>query len=219
MRKILVGLSLTVALGACATVPSTMDPVLFDAEKSRIENNPSVAASDNELTALLARTDLTEDQRVELLYLRAEKRWEAKFNLPGALADFEQVLLLRPEDPRVTGIDRRKVFVATEIENAQRRLAQLQNLPDWFDDKVLMGDFSAAAQRYRASEITPTEAQLYLLREGGYVCAVDGKVDSESGAEEDVAGESENPVEPVHHHGPEPEYVSGAIWCNDPSVS
>ncbi len=199
MRTILVGLTLVFGLGACATVPATMDPVLFEAEKSRLESNPSIAASEIQLGGILARTDLTEDQRVDLLYLRADKRWEARFDLPGAITDLDQVVLLRPDDARAASSERRKVFAATEIENAQRRLAQLQNLPNWFDDKVLMGDLSPAVDRYRASEITPTDAHLYLLREAGYVCEGEGA--------------------PVHHHGPEPDYVDGAVWCDDPSVS
>ena len=199
MRAFLVGLGLAFALGACATVPKTLDPLVFEAEKSRIENNPSIAASEAELDQFLDRTDLTDIQRVDLLYLRAEKRWESRFDLPGALADLEQSTLLGPDDPRLTSAERRKVFVATEIENAQRRLAQLQNLPDWFDDKVLMGDLASTVDRYRASEITPTDAHLYLLREAGYVCEGEG--------------------DQVHHHGPEPDYVAGAVWCNDPSLS
>lgn len=199
MRTILVGLSLVVSLGACATVPATMDPVLFETEKSRLESNPSIAASETQFGEILARTDLTDDQRADLLYLRADKRWEARFDLPGAITDLDQVVLLRPDDARVAGSKRRKVFAATEIENAQRRLAQLQNLPDWFDDKVLMGDLAPAVDRYRSSEITPTDAHFYLLREAGYVCDGEGV--------------------PVHQHGPEPDYVRGAVWCDDPSVS
>ena len=199
MRTILFSLGLILGLAACATVPPTMDPALFETERSRIESNPSIAAAEVELETLLARTDLTEDQRVDLLYLRADKRWESRYDRPGAMADLEQVILLRPEDARVSMADRRKVFAATEIENAQRRLAQLQNLKDWFDDKVLMGDLPAAARRYRSSETTPTDAHLYLLREAGYICEGEG--------------------EKVHYHGPEPDYAVGAVWCNDPSVS
>ncbi len=209
MRTFLTGLILALGLAACATVPATMDPELFEAERSRIESNPSIAASEADLATILARTDLTEDQRVDMLYLRADKRWDARYDLPGAIVDLDQVVLLRPEDARVSSAERRKIFAATEVENAQRRLAQLQNLPDWFDDKVLMGDLAATVERYRASQITPTDAHLYLLREAGYVCDADGEGD------EDADGKGE----PVHHHGPEPDYAVGAVWCNDPSVS
>lgn len=199
MRTVFTSLILSFAITACATVPATMDPVVFESERSLIESNPSIASSEAALSTILARTDLTEDQRVDLFYLRADKRWEAKFDLPGAVSDLDQVLLLRPEDARAGDAERRKVFAATEIDNAQRRLAQLQNLTDWFDDKVLMGDLDAAADRYRTSELTPTDVHLYLLRESGFVC--DGEGD------------------PVHHHGPEPDYVAGAVWCSDLSVS
>lgn len=199
MRTLFTSVSLSLAIAACATVPATMDPVVFDAERSIIDSNPSIASSEAALGAILARPDLTEDQRIDLLYLRADKRWEAKFDLPGVVRDLNQVLLLRPDDARARDAERRKVFAATEIDNAQSRLAQLQNLPDWFDDKVLMGDLDVAVDRYRASELTPTDAQLYLLRESGYVCEGEG--------------------ERVHHHGEEPDYVAGAVWCSDLSVS
>ena len=188
------------AVAACETVPPTMDPVLFDSEMSRLESNPSPASADQALAQLLARTDLTDVQRADALYLRAEKRLAAKFDVPGAVQDLDAFLLLLPEDPRAATAGRHKVFAATEIENAQRRLAQLQNLPDWFDDKVLMGDLTAAAARYQASGLTPNEAQLYLLREGGFVC------DGPDGT-------------PVHQHGDAPQYAQNAVWCSDPSLS
>ena len=203
MRCLLPSLVVSLFLAACATVPATMDQAVFDTEMQRQLANPSAASADADLSALIARPDLSEDQRVDALFLRAEKRWDGKYNLPGAIADLDQALALRPEDSRAGDAQRRKVFAATEIENAQRRLARLQNLPDWFDDKVLMGDIGAAADRYRESGITPTDGQLYVLRESGYVCAGDGEADTEA----------------VHQIGPEPDYVAGAVWCSDPSLS
>ncbi len=199
MRCLFLSIITSMAIAACATVPATMDPILFDAELQRQSANPSVASADAALSVLIERPDLTEEQRVDALFLRAEKRWAGKYNLPGVIADLDRALVLRPEDGRASDADRRKVFAATEIENAQRRLARLQNLPDWFDDKVLMGDVAAAANRYRMSGITPTDGQLYVLRESGFVC--------------DGAGEA------VHQIGPMPDYVAGAVWCSDPSLS
>ncbi len=199
MRSLFLSIAAIGLIAACETVPPTMDQTVFEAEVARVEANPSVASSDAELNKLLSRTDLTEDQQLDLLYLRADKRWAGKYNLPGAISDLGRALALRPDDTRVVEAERRTVFAATEIENAQRRLARLQNLPDWFDDKVLMGDLDAAAARYRSSGITPTDAQLYLLRESGFVCAGEG--------------------DRVHQHGPEPDYVASAVWCSDPSLS
>ena len=83
MRRLIVSLGLVMGLAACATVPAEMDPELFQAERSSIEANPSIAASETALGGMFARTDLTEDQRIDLLYLRADKRWEAKYRPAG----------------------------------------------------------------------------------------------------------------------------------------
>ena len=184
---------------ACETVPATFDPVLFDAELNQISENPSTVASEAALTRLLARTDLTPEQRVEVTYQRAAKRWDGKYDLPGAIADFDSFLILAPEDARVSAVGRDKVFAASEIENAQRRLAGLQNITDWFDDKVLMGDLDEGAARYKKSSLTPTDLHFYLLREAGYVC--------------------EGDEDPVHQHGPLPEYAKNASWCPAPAES
>jgi phage tail tape-measure protein len=180
-----------------------MDAAQFGAEMSRLDQNPSVASADAALDQLLSRSDLTEAQRGDALFLRASKRLDGRFNLPGAIKDLQAFALLQPGDPRASAAERRLIFAAAEIESAQARLAQLQNLPDWFDDKVLMGDFADAATRYRESGLTPNEAQLYLLQEGRYVCA---------------AGHSDT-AETVHKYGPLREDVEGAVWCDDPSLS
>lgn len=190
-------------LAACATVPPTLDPQLFEAEMVRLDANPSPASRDAAFGELLARTDLTEDQRATALYSRADKRLDGKFNLPGAVADFDAFLAAYPDDARAATATRRKLFATEEIEAAERRLAQLQNLSDWFDDKVLMGDIAAGAARYRTSGLTPNPAQIYLLRESGYVCAPEDSVDGEL----------------VHRHGDVPEHAEAAVWCPDPTVS
>ena len=194
---------LLLAIVGCETVPASMDSLVFDAEMSRITENPSVASVDAELNQLLQRSDLTDVQRGDALFLRANRRLDGRFNLPGAIQDFETFTILLPEDARSSTAERRIVFAVAEIESAQARLAWLQNLPNWFDDKVLMGDFSAAAARYREAGITPNEAQLYLLREGRFICTGD-----DSGSDETV-----------HKYGPLREDVEGAVWCSDPSLS
>lgn len=194
-----------VALGlaACETVPAAMDPVSFDAEIAQLEATRGAALADAELGAFLGRTDLSPDQRATALLVRANKRLNTKFNVPGAIEDFDAFIAARPEDARVATAERRKLFAIEEIGAAQRRLARLQNLPDWFDDKVLMGELDAAATRYQTSGLTPNAAQFYLLRESGFVC------------------EAQDPEarDMVHQLGPEPDYVAGSVWCNGPSVS
>ncbi|MCR9271262.1 MAG: hypothetical protein NXH72_14815 [Hyphomonadaceae bacterium] len=191
--------AMILAVAACETVPSEMAAGQFAAQIDALTTNPSVFASDRDLTALLAREDLTPIQRADAAYLRGTKRFEGRYNMPGAIKDYDQFIALAPADPRISTAERHIVFAATEIENAQRRLAQLQNLPDWFDDKVLMGEFDTAVARYRKAGLTPTESQVHLLREAGYVCSGEGDA--------------------VHLFGPVPEHAADAIWCPDPSVS
>ena len=194
---------LLLAIVGCETVPTSMDALVFDAEMSRITENPSVAAVNTDLNQLLQRSDLTDAQRADALFLRANRRLDGRFDLPGAIQDFETFTQLLPEDARRSTAERRIIFAAAEIESAQARLAWLQNLSNWFDDKVLMGDFSAAVARYRKAGITPNEAQLYLLREGRFICT----------------GNDSGTDETVHKYGPVREDVEGAVWCNDPSLS
>lgn len=186
-------------VAACETVPTTFDPAQFDTEIEQIAKNPSVVSAEAALTRLLARPDLTPEQRVEVTYQRAAKRWDGKYDLPGAIADFDSFLALAPEDARVSTVGRDKVFAASEIENAQRRLAGLQNITDWFDDKMMMGDLDEGAARYKKSGLTPTDLHLYMMREAGYIC--DGDED------------------PVHQHGQLPDYAKNASWCPEPAES
>ncbi|MEO1322718.1 MAG: hypothetical protein AAFV59_06895 [Pseudomonadota bacterium] len=201
-RQWLIGIAFAV-LTACETVPPTMDAAVFDAEITQLDSNPSIAAAEVGFERLLARTDLTELQRAEVLFLRAEQRLDHRFNLPQAVEDFDQFAVLQPEDPRAATSKRRVLFAQAEISAAQRRLAQLQNLSDWFDDKVLMGDLDVAAGRYKDAGLTPNPAQLYLLREAGFVC--------EQSA---LPG-----AQPVQVYGEPREDTVEAVWCEGPSLS
>ncbi|MEL6862739.1 MAG: hypothetical protein AAGL11_12945 [Pseudomonadota bacterium] len=203
MRLQALTLAVLLGLAACETVPSAMDPATFDTTLASAEANTNPARRDAELSDLIARAELSDEQRATALYARADGRLNMKFNLPGAMEDFDALLALAPEDARVATVERRKLFAAEEIEAAERRLARLQNLPDWVDDKILMGDIPAAAVRYQGSGLTPNAGHFYVFLETGFICAPADLVDAA----------------PVHQVGPEPEHVQGAVWCSDPSVS
>ena len=148
---------LLLGFAACETVPPEpeiveMSQAGFDEVFTRAQSNPSPASVDKALSELLNRTDLSEMQRAEALYLRADKRWRGKFNAPGAASDYERFLQMRPLDSKAA--------------DARRHQGS-----KWFDDKVIMGAFPEAAARYRRSGLTPTERQTYTLREGGYICS------------------------------------------------
>ncbi|MEL8054925.1 MAG: hypothetical protein AAGK66_02130 [Pseudomonadota bacterium] len=204
IRAFTAALTLTI-LTACETVPVeevpvTMDPVEFSALFERAKANPSPPSADQALTELLARSDLTEEQRVEATYLRAEKRRTGNFNLPGAVTDYDAFLATRPLDPKAADAKRHLGTTKTRIRSAEQRLAYLQTLRAWFDDSVLMGRVSEAAARYEKSGLTPTEAQVYTLREAGYICAT---------------GTGKR----VHNYGAMPSYVQNLTWCPSEPVS
>lgn len=193
---------LLLGLTACETAPPPAPPPPvemvqegFESVFRRAETSGSPVAADRDLSALLARTDLSEDQRARAFYLRAMKRWRGGVNKPGAVADFEAFLKLRPIDPKASEARRNQGFARNEIRGHESRLRQLQPLTTWFDEKVAMGGLREAAQRYKNSRLTPTERQIYTLREAQYVC-----VNSSGG-------------QAVHNYGPVPSYASGLVWC------
>jgi hypothetical protein len=191
---------LLLGLAACETTPPPPPPVEmaqegFDAAFLRAETNGSPVAADRDLTTLLARSDLNDDQRAKALHLRAMKRWRGGVNKPGAVTDFEAFLKLRPLDAKASEARRNQGFARNEIRGHESRLRQLQPLPTWFDEKVALGGLSEAAMRYKTSRLTPTERQIYTLREGQYIC-----VNTSGG-------------QAVHNYGPVPSYASGLVWC------
>lgn len=197
IRRILIPATL-VFMAACATTPPPEMPVdAFEAAMTDAKANPSPASVDIVLSALLARDDLNQLQRSEILFVRAEKRQAGAFNLPGAVADLDAFLAARPEDLRVADAQRLRELANLSVEGATDRLSRLQNLRNWFDDKVALGALSEAAARYQASGLTPTAQQTYTLQEAGYVCST-----TESEA-----------ADPLHTYGPEPDYATGLVWC------
>ncbi len=191
-------LSLLGALSACETVPDAapeMEQAGFEQVMARAASNPSPAAIDRDLTALLARTELSDDQKAKVYRLRGEKRWRGGFNKPGAVEDFDSFLALRPADQEVANVRTERRSAQSEISNHQQRLRGLQTLPAWFDDKVAMGEIAEAAARYRKSGLTPTDRQVYTLREAGYICT------NASGGEA------------IHRYGALPAYAASLAWC------
>ncbi|MEO1643480.1 MAG: hypothetical protein AAFR74_09100 [Pseudomonadota bacterium] len=194
-----------VIIAACETVPVeetpvTMEEAGFVSVMDRARANPSPPSADKALSQLLARTDLTNTQRAEASFLRAEKRRTGNFNLPGAVSDYDTFLAARPLDPKAADAKRYVGTARTRIRAAERRLAYLQTLRAWFDDSVLMGRLPEAAARYERSGLTPTEAQVYTLREAGYICAT---------------GTGKR----VHNYGAMPSYVQNLTWCPSKPVT
>lgn len=168
----------------------------FDSVFTRAVRAASPVAADRDLTALLGRTDLSADQRARATYLRGTTRMFGGLNKPGAVQDFEAFLRLRPLDPRASEAKRHLAATRNQIRGHESRLRQLQPLSTWFDEKVAMGGLDEAASRYKRAGLTPTERQVYTLREGQFIC-----VNTSGG-------------QPVHRYGPIPSYASGLVWCS-----
>lgn len=187
-------------LTACETTPppAQMAQAKFENILEQAKSNPSPVSADKMLTSLLDGEVLDDLQRAELHYSRAFKRWHGGLNKPGAISDFEAFGQLNPLDSRARLVNANRAKIGTEILAHEGRLAGLQTLPAWFDDQVAMGHLKEAAARYRKSGLTPTDGQVHILREGGYVC-----VGGVSGA-----GEGN-----LHTYGNVPAYAADLVWC------
>ena len=189
--------ALILGFAACETTPPapvTMEQTAFEEAYRLAEANLSPVSADEVLSDLLTTQVLSPAQRAELLYLRAEKRRAGKLNYPGAATDYEQFLNLLPEDARAASARSHLGALRAAIQSAQARLSRLQSIDDWFDDKVLLGNLPEAAARYQTSGLTPTERQVYTLREAGYICAT-------------------GLGEPVNNFGGLPAYAQDLTWC------
>ncbi len=183
-------------LGACETIPvqQGMELESFEAAIKRVQDNPSAAAVNRDLTRLLAQP-LTDDQKAQTYLLRAERRWKGNFDKPGAMTDLEAYLVLRPLDPGSEQVRTDQRMIQSEITRHEQQLSGLQTLPKWFDDKVALGAIDEAAARYKKSGLTPTDLQVYTLREAGFICT------------EAAGGDA------IHKFGDVPAYAANLVWC------
>lgn len=205
LKTSIVSLVVGAFLAACASTPPPVEisPAEFQNIIGQASASESVVRVDRDLSALLARPAASVEQKAQAHYLRGHKRWHSAYNLPGALADFERFVALAPLDERVEETRAIQITIAEDIRTLEQRLAGLQTLENWFDDKVAMGQLDEAAGRQRRSGLAPNVSQTDLLREAGYIC---------------VDGASAPGTQPVHQHGDNaPEHVIGLVWCSGDS--
>ncbi|MDJ0920924.1 MAG: hypothetical protein QNI84_07335 [Henriciella sp.] len=190
--------ALLYVLAACETVPVEMAPDAFDAVMSETAASASLPYVERRIAEALDDPDLSAAQRHDLLKQRAEKRIEHAYDVPGAITDLDTILATASETMPFEELETQKSRGQVLIEEAQVRLSRLQNLSDWFDDKVTLGALDEAATRYQRSRLTPTAEQTYVLREAGFVCA---EGDGASG-------------EMFHTFGAAPDYAAELVWCD-----
>lgn len=161
-------------LAACETpppeVPAEMEAAAFQAAVADARDEWHPYASINKMTDLLDNQVLSEAQRTRLLFERGKMATEARINLPRAIEDLTQVQAYAAAT--VSGEDVTALIEQAEYRlNASRsRLAGLQNLPNWFDDKVATGEIGPAANRFRESGLSPDPQDAGLLEAAGFLC-------------------------------------------------
>ena len=172
MRLIALAALTAVLLGACETSPKLvpMEPAAFEAAVTDARSSWHPYASINAFTKMAETQTLTPVQRAKVLYERGAIRTEQSIELPAAIDDFQQAAAIPENGLASSDIEQRIEVAQAKLDAARSRLAGLQTLPEWFDDKVAIGEVSAAAERFRNSGLAPDPYDAGLLEAAGYLC-------------------------------------------------
>ena len=160
-------------LAACETppeVPVEMDPAAFQAAVNQADTAWHPYAGINQLTEIADTRVLSSAQRSRLLFERAKLSTEAGIDLPQAIQDLRAVRSSGTTPSLNAEADQLLTLAEAKLEAARARLAGLQNLSNWFDDKVATGEISAAADRVQKSGLSPNPQDAGLLEAAGYLC-------------------------------------------------
>ncbi len=187
--------ALCLFVASCATEPAgpVLPPFAEQFAAATAVENPY--CRDTALTELLSRTDLSPADRAEALYERASLRRLDGNDRPGAVADYEALLVLAPAEDLAARAGVELVMTREDLAALQARLARLQSLPDWFSTTWSLGQRAAPALRYQKSGISPSERAVWDLQQAGFIC--------------DSTGEGG----PVQGHGDHRDDLDGLTWC------
>jgi hypothetical protein len=167
---------------ACEALPEDRNsrvPTPTDAEFRAImsgamaPDNPF--AEDRNLTAILSRAEITLDQRLQVLAMRAAGRSTTGSNLMGAIADYEEIIQTAPQDHRLLRVARdEKAYSETQKTYLDRRIAagpgQAANWPTYFNDLMQLGRHQDAIAFAKTAKLRLNAAQAERLTEAGYLC-------------------------------------------------
>ncbi len=163
-------------LSACSNTP-TAAPPLSDAEYQKVfeaSRSPSdVFEEDRNLSSLLARSDLTLDQRLRTLNYRAIGRSTTGENKNGAIADYEEMLRLAPSDhPLVARVTEDLDYVRQQKGYIEERLNDRarSDSRQRFQDLLALGRHDEAVQFMRQSNLQPQPIYVEKLAKLGYLC-------------------------------------------------
>jgi hypothetical protein len=138
-----------------------------------VPDNPF--AEDRNLTAILSRAEITLDQRLQVLAMRAAGRSTTGSNLMGAIADYEEIIQTAPLDHRLLRVARdEKAYSETQKTYLDRRIAagpgQTTNWSAFFNDLMQLGRHQDAIAFAKSSKLRLSSLQAEKLTKAGYLC-------------------------------------------------
>jgi tetratricopeptide (TPR) repeat protein len=184
-RKWAMGHTIAAALllaSACEALPeetigraSTPTDAQFRAMMSAAMVPDNAFAEDRNLTAILSRSEITLDQRLQVLAMRAAARSTTGANLMGAIADYEEIIQTAPQDHRLLRVARdEKAYSETQKTYLDRRIAagpgQATNWSNYFNDLMQLGRHQDAIAFAKTAKLRLSTAQAERLTEAGYLC-------------------------------------------------
>lgn len=186
--------------GGCSNTPDPvplMDAVSLSETIQKAKTTPNVFEAEEIIATVLSDPTLKKADRLDALLTRARVRHDAKYNRPAALEDINAALsLFDPADPAASEWADFRDELALMIQTHASRLQGMQNISDWADDKIGLGEVRTVAERYRKARLTPSEGQTQLLDQAGFICP-----STEEGR-------------PIHRFGTPPAYIRRLVWCN-----
>jgi hypothetical protein len=164
-------------LSACSGAPPLPPPPLSDAKFQQIfdaARAPDDAfREDRNLTVLLARTDLSLEQRLKTLDFRAIGRSTTGENKNGAIADYEELLALAPSNhPMVARVREDLDYVRQQKRYIEDRLegrARSDN-SQHFEDLLALGRHDEAVAFMKYTGLKPHAVYIEKLAKLGYLC-------------------------------------------------
>lgn len=182
MKRVLLAGALMLAVAACETVPEAVEltPEEFEAALNEAESAWHPYVQIQALSETLDEAVLSDAQKARLLFERGSTRRMARIDLPGAIADFEQALALsEPGSEQAGALQTEIEYARTDLERARSQLETLQTLPEWVNSIVATGDIEAAAERYRASGLSPDETHTRLFQAADFLCEDESEDDQD----------------------------------------
>lgn len=177
--RVSVLLAAAVLLAACASAPKAPEPFTaeqFKAAMDATRTTSSLPGGDDfarvrALTALMERPEVTPEQKIEALYLRAVLKGTTADDRVGAIADYQAVIDTAPEGHRlIKPATENRDYAKTQMEHINRRLAQGPSSPDYLNDLLQSGRHADAAKHVRERNIKPTNLQIEKLHKIGLLC-------------------------------------------------